>query len=86
MTEQEATQLLRATEALIRSGRGVCSQKTFDAIASVLTPRQAITADASPFGANPPIFAGIELSVDPFMEDGKIWPVIVQHSMLKVRS
>lgn len=69
MTEEQANQLLRGAEALRRAGRGVCSQKTYDMIVSVLRPEQRIT-DTN----EPPCFAGIVLYVSPYIQDGVIMP------------
>lgn len=68
MTEKEATQLLRGAEALVRAGRGMCSQSTYDAICTALHPSQG-------FDQNYNLrFLGIELHVNPFVSDGVIQP------------
>ena len=88
MNLSEAQTLLRASEALVKAGRGVCSQKTYADIASLIFPqyrKQILNGEFNPSKMGNLMFYGIELSVDPFMEDDKILPVIAEVSMWKVR-
>lgn len=70
MTEEESQKLLRGSEALVKAGRGICSQKTYDSIASVLSPQQRIKSSAY----EPSCFAGITLHVSSYIPDGIIMP------------
>ena len=75
MTAEEAIRLVRASENLVKCGRGVCSKKTFDEIVSVLVPQQRISSgDETPDMIRNLCFAGVELSVSPWMPDGEIIP------------
>jgi len=68
-------QLLRASEALVKCGRGVCSQKTYDQICAILILQQRITDE--PFDSRKIrdlCFARIKLSVSPYVPDGHIVP------------
>lgn len=77
MTAEEAIRLVRASENLVKCGRGVCSKKTFDEIASVLVPYQRISSgDETPDMVLSLCFAGVELSVSPWMPDGEIIPCL----------
>ena len=76
MTLSEAETLLRASEALVKCGRGACSQKTYDAIAAICIPQQRISdKELDPNQIRNLCFAGIELSVSSFVEDGVIIPM-----------
>jgi hypothetical protein len=76
MTLQEANQMLRASEALVKCGRGSCSQKTYDAICAALVPQQRLSNEPpDPNAIRNLVFAGIELSVNQFVEDGCIIPI-----------
>lgn len=76
MTAKEALSLIRSSDILVQCGRGVCSQKTYDEIASVLIFQQQITDEKIDSSTIRNVcFAGVELSVNPYVEDGKIIPV-----------
>ena len=62
---------LLGVEALMKAGRGMCSQSTYDAIASALHATQRVLDTPLTTASS---FAGIELFVNPFVPDGVIWP------------